>query len=745
MPDTHEPATQPAHVDAEDIETNTSANPTLVEVVGERLENPSRRGLLKGAAMTAALTFVGSAGTAKPAAAQSAAAGAAARPASLGFKAVTKSLADVVSLPDGYSAKVLLRLGDPIAANVPAYKNDGTDSAASFAFRAGDHHDAIEYFGLGANGRPAPTSSTRALLVQNHEAITPMFLHANGVTTTGSGVAQSRTVPDEVLREYFAHGVSIVEIARDGNRQWSYRQDSPFNRRIHALTEMAITGPAARTSYMVTRYSPTGSHTRGTLNNCAHGYTPWSTYLTCEENWFGYFRRTAATDDARRTPKELASFKRYGVAGTGRELWATVTPDTPDGLYGRWNAEAIGADPADDFRNAVNTYGWVVEIDPYDPNSMPRKRTGLGRFAHEGAWLSPPKAGRPLVWYSGDDARGEYIYKYVSTANWDPADAVRGLAAGDKYLDNGKLYAAKFNADGTGEWLELRFGNERINANTPGYAFADQADVLINSRLAADAMGATKMDRPEWGAVDPVSGEVYMTLTNNTAQVRPLARLDAANPRLYNDAKTNGSAQWGNPNGHIIRWRENGDDAAAAGFRWDIYLFAARAGMDPKNVNISGLTADNDMSSPDGLWFSHATKVCWIQTDDGAYTDVTNCMMLAALPGRVGDGATDGKHTITSTDANGAVREVATHVGAPVGDKVRRFLVGPKQCEITGIAESPDGRAIFVNIQHPGEETKPADIGNPAAYGSHWPDGGMSRPRSATIVIIRNDGGLIGL
>jgi secreted PhoX family phosphatase len=745
MPDTREPVTQPAHLDAEDIETNTSANPTLVEVVGERLENPSRRGLLKGAAMTAALTFVGSAGTAKPAAAQSAAAGAAARPASLGFKAVTKSLADVVSLPDGYSAKVLLRLGDPIAANVPAYKNDGTDSAASFAFRAGDHHDAIEYFGLGANGRPAPTSSTRALLVQNHEAITPMFLHANGVTTTGSGVAQSRTVPDEVLREYFAHGVSIVEIARDGNGQWSYRQDSPFNRRIHALTEMAITGPAARTSYMVTRYSPTGSHTRGTLNNCAHGYTPWSTYLTCEENWFGYFRRTAATDDARRTPKELASFKRYGVAGTGRELWATVTPDTPDGLYGRWNAEAIGADPADDFRNAVNTYGWVVEIDPYDPNSMPRKRTGLGRFAHEGAWLSPPKAGRPLVWYSGDDARGEYIYKYVSTANWDPADAARGLAAGDKYLDNGKLYAAKFNADGTGEWLELRFGNERINANTPGYAFADQADVLINSRLAADAMGATKMDRPEWGAVDPVSGEVYMTLTNNTAQVRPLARLDAANPRLYNDAKTNGSAQWGNPNGHIIRWRENGDDAAATGFRWDIYLFAARAGKDPKNVNISGLTADNDMSSPDGLWFSHVTNICWIQTDDGAYTDVTNCMLLAALPGRVGDGATDGKHTITSTDANGAVREVATHVGAPVGDKVRRFLVGPKQCEITGIAESPDGRAIFVNIQHPGEETKPADIGNPAAYGSHWPDGGMSRPRSATIVITRNDGGLIGL
>jgi len=726
---------------------NLSSNPTLAEVASERPENPSRRGLFKGAAMTAVLSFVGTAAMPGPAKAQvpAAPAGAAARLARLGFKAVAKSLADTVTVPEGYSAKVLLRLGDPIAANVPAYKNDGTDSAASFAHRAGDHHDAIEYFGLGASGRANPSSSTRALLVQNHEAITPMFLHANGVSTTGSGAAQARTVPEEVLREFYVHGVSVVEIARDAGGQWSYKQDSPFNRRVHTLTEAAISGPAARTPYMVTKFSPTGSHTRGTINNCAHGYTPWHTYLACEENWAGYFRRIAATDDPKRTAKEVASFKRNGIAGNGRELWATVTPDTPDNLYGRWNAEATGASPADDYRNAPNTYGWVVEIDPYDPNAMPRKRTALGRFAHEGAWLAPPRPGRPLVWYSGDDSRGEYIYKYVSNANWDPADASGGIAAGDKYLDSGRLYAAKFNADGTGEWLELRFGNERINANTPGYAFADQADVLINARLAADAMGATKMDRPEWGAVDPITGEVYMTLTNNNATLRPLAALDAANPRHYNDARTNGSAQWGNPNGHIIRWRENGDEANATAFRWDIYLFSARADRDPRNVNLSGLTADNDMSSPDGLWFSNATKICWIETDDGAYTDVTNCMMLAALPGRVGDGGPEARRTVTSTDAKGEVREVATHVGAPAGDKVRRFLVGPVQCEITGVTESPDGRALFVNIQHPGEDTKPADIGNPAAYVSHWPDGGMSRPRSATIVITKNDGGLIGL
>ncbi len=724
----------------EDTGMNPSTNASLDDVVAERLANPERRGLFQGAAAAAALAFIGTSAMPKTAAAQAAAA--ARRPAALGFQAVPKSLADTVSVPQGYTARVLFRLGDPIAANVPAYKNDGTDPAASFAFRSGDHHDAINYYGLDDAGRYAPAASTRGLLVMNHEAITPSFLHKNGVTSTGTGADQLRTAPDEVLREYYAHGVSIVEIARAGDGAWSYKQDSRLNRRIHTLTEIALSGPAARSPAMVTRYSPTGSHTRGTVNNCANGYTPWNSYLTCEENYAGYFRRTAATDDAKRSAKEVASLRRNGIAGTGRELWATVTPDTPDNLYGRWNAEATGATPADDYRNGPNTFGWVVEVDPFDPNSMPRKRTALGRFAHEGCWLGPVTAGKPLVWYSGDDSRGEYIYKYVSAANWDAADATRGLAAGDKYLDSGKLYVAKFNADGTGEWLELRFGSDKINANTPGYAFTDQADVLINARIAADAVGATKMDRPEWGAVDPVNGAVYMTLTNNNATVRPLAALDAANPRHYNDKRANGTAQYGNPNGHIIRWQEAGNDAAATTLRWDIYLFAARAGTDPRNVNLSGLTADNDLSSPDGLWFSRATNLCWIETDDGAYTDVTNCMLLAALPGTVGDGD---KRAITSTDAAGAVREVTTQVGAPPGDKLRRFLVGPAQCEITGITETPDGRTIFVNIQHPGEETPVADIGNPAAWPSHWPEGGTARPRSATVAITKNDGGMIGV
>jgi secreted PhoX family phosphatase len=710
-------------------------------IIATRLESPARRGLFKGAAAGAALGFVGLATPAGAAEGYAAPRAARKRPARLGFKAVPKRLTDVVTVPEGYTATVLYRLGDPIAANVPAYRNDGNDSAASFAHRAGDHHDAIQYFGLGRDGRQGD-SSTRGLLVMNHEAITPPFLHANGVTTTGSGTAQARTVPEEVLRDFYVHGVSVVEVEKTGGA-WRYKQDSRFNRRVHTLTEIALSGPVAGTAHMVTKFSPDGTRTRGTVNNCAHGTTPWHTYLTCEENYAGYFRRLPA-DDAKRSAKELASFRRNGIAGNGRELWATVTPDTPDDLYGRWNAEARGTSPAEDYRNAANTYGWVVEIDPYDPHSMPRKRTALGRFAHEGCWLGPVRAGRPLVWYTGDDSRNEYIYKFVSDAKWDPADAKRGLAAGDKYLDAGKLYVARFNANGSGEWLELKFGNGPVGSGTPGYAFADQADVLVNARLAADALGATKMDRPEWGAVDPLTGIVYMTLTNNTAAQRSLAALDAANPRHYNDPRTDGTAQRGNPNGHIIRWQEAKNDPAATSFRWDIYLFAARASADPRNVNISGLTADNDFSSPDGLWFSDASGILWIETDDGAYTDVTNCMLLAALPGGVGDGGPEAQKIITNTDASGSVREMRTFAGAPPGDRLKRFLVGPVDCEITGITEAPDGRTLFVNIQHPGENVKNSEIGNPAAWASHWPDGGMTRPRSATIAITRDDGGVIG-
>jgi len=731
-------------IDPDDIGHNQSTSQSLTELVAVRM---SRRRLLGFGLASGGMALLGACGGSDGGGEPGGGDGGPDDPdptpqVRLGFEAVPRHLDDLVAIPAGYTATVLFRLGDPMAAGVPAYLNDGTDDPATYDRRAGDHHDGMSFFGMGADGKWSPTAADRGLLVMNHEAITPVFLHPTGQSTEGSGVDQVRTDADEVLREFYIHGVSVIEVARTDGK-WTYRQDSGFNRRVHTLTEMEFAGPAAGTDYLKTKYSPDGTRTRGTLNNCANGVTPWGTYLTCEENWAGYFRRVASTDDSQRSARELASFRRYGVSGNGRELWATMSPDTADDLYGRWNTEVRGASMTDDYRNGAFTYGWVVEIDPFRPDSTPRKRTALGRFGHEGACLGPVVAGQPLVWYMGDDARNEYLFKFVSAANWDPADATGGLAAGDKYMDDGTLYVARFDDSGTGEWIELRYGVNGIDASNADYPFADQADVVINPRLAADVVGATRMDRPEWTSINPKNGDVYLTLTNTNASSRPIDATDAANPRFYNDPKGAAqTAQRGNPNGHIVRLAEAGRNGAALGFEWDVYLFGARSSA-PADVNLSELSDDNDFSSPDGLWFSEATPgLLWLETDDGAYTDVTNCMLLAALPGEVGDG---GRRTITNVDGD-TVRMQETIVGkAPGAEGLRRFLVGPKGCEITGIAESGDGRALFVNIQHPGEDTDEEDIGDPSKYQSHWPDGGNARPRSATLVITRDDGGLVGL
>jgi len=716
----------------------------IAEVIAERLRDPARREVLKTGAGIAVSLVAGSStllagcgsggadgGSPAPTPPTGTPGTVSGRPTSLRFTAVPKGLDDSVVVPAGYAADVLLRAGDPLVSSTSEYRNDGTDTAASFQSRFGDGADGVQFFGLGSNGRFNASVSDRALIAVNHELLSENFLHPTGPTVAG-GV---RTVPSEVQKEFRALGVSIVEIARSGNT-WTYRKDSTFGRRIDAVTDMAIAGPAGSSPYMVTKYSPDGSRTRGTVSNCAHGYTPWGTYLACEENWQSYFRRFSGADNPNRSAKEITSLARYGVDGAGQFLWATVTPDTAEDLYGRWNAMVQGPTASQDYRNVPNTFGWVVEIDPFDPASTPRKRTALGRFGHEGAWPAQAQAGKPLVWYMGDDAQDEYIYKYVSTASWDPADAVLGLAAGDKYLSHGKLYVARFNADGTGSWLELSFGANGINPNNASYSFADQADVLVNARLAADVAGATRMDRPEWTAVDPLTGAVYVALTGSAT--RTLDNTDGANPRYYRDRPTS----WGNPNGHILRWLETNGDSAATTFRWDIFLFGARSTADGVNVNISGLTAENDFSMPDSLFFSKSTNICWIHTDDTAYTDVSNCMTLAALPGYVGDGAS---RTVTNIDSAGRTRAVKTYACHPLGSRLKRFLVGPVQCEMTGFSESPDGKALFVNVQHPGVLTPAAALGNPAFYTSHWPDGGMARPRSATLVITRDDGGAIGV
>ncbi|HEU0066573.1 MAG TPA: PhoX family phosphatase [Sphingomonas sp.] len=670
-------------------------------------------------------------------------------PAELGFTAVAKSLADVVAVPSGYSVTVLYRLGDPTAAGVAAYGNAGADT--NFAQRAGDHHDGMNYFGLAAaSNAPDRTSSTRGVLALNHENITQAYLHANGATTV-AGVRPEA----EAIKEIEAHGVSVVEIGRTGNA-WAYVPTSALNRRITPNTPMRFSGPVRGTAQLRTRYSPDGTQGRGTINNCANGMMPWQTYLTNEENWVGYFRRNvgdAAARTAAGAAKQNVSLARYGMpeGRTGNYSWTTVVPADPTStVFSKWNATAsatAAADGTGDFRNEPFQYGWVVEIDPYDPASVPRKRTALGRMNHEGCQCGRTIAGVKPAFYMGDDAQNEYIYKFVSATQWSAADAnaTDRLATGDKYLDTGTLYVAKLNADGTGQWLPLVFGQGALTAANATYPFADQADVLINVRLAADILGATRMDRPEWTAVNPATGEMYCTLTNNSS--RTAANADAANPRAYTDPKVDGRpAGTGNPNGHIIRVRETGDTSEATSFAWDIYAFGAGSDLDPANINLSGLDATNDFSSPDGLWFGLPSNVSgqlnpilWIQTDDGAYTDVTNCMLLAAIPGRTGDGGTK-----TVVNALGAGSTVTTRIGKAPGTTLRRFLVGPRECEITGIDSTPDGRSLFVNIQHPGEG------GGPTNITSSWPANQAGtvatpvRPRSATIVITKDDGGIVG-
>jgi uncharacterized protein len=638
----------------------------------------------------------------------------------LGFQAVAKNLNDAVTLPAGYSDAVLYAFGDPIDGGTPDFLNNGTDTASER--RAGDQHDGMAYYGLSDAGQWAPGRSDRGLLVINHEQVLDAYIHAAGPTEDINGNRPQA----EVDKEMNAHGVSVIEVRREaGSNRMSHVRTSAFNRRITAFTEMDLTGPARGSARLATPFSPDGTRTRGTLNNCGHGVTPWGTYFACEENWFSYWKRE--DDAALRNAADNAQLARNGMrpnsAGFSYRKWDTVNAE----VYRRFNITAQpGGSATTDFRNEANTFGYIVEVDPFAPNSRPQKRTALGRFVHEGCWTAPAIAGRPLVFYMGDDNRFDYIYKFVSAANWDPADANRSdrLAVGAKYLDSGTLYVARFNADGSGEWVELTVGRNGLDINNPLFPFASQADVCIATRLAADSVGATKMDRPEWGAVNPANGEVYMTLTNNTRRTEA-GQADAANPRLAN------------ANGHIIRWRERGGIQEATAFDWDIFLFGAAANAEP-SVNVSGLSDDNDFSSPDGLWFD-ARGLLWIQTDDGVFpgSDRSNNQMLAALPGQVGDGA-----VVTNTSA-------PTIAGASASpETVKRFLVGPRGCEITGIDMTPDYRTMFVNVQHPGED------GSLAEPDGTWPNPSRNalqagvpgqRPRSATIVITRDDGGPIGI
>jgi uncharacterized protein len=683
----------PVHAnDLEDQSSNPSSNPhfsDLLDVVA------ARRGFLKAGVGAAALGFIGVTGS-RDAQAQYSGSG-----PSLGFASVPLQGGDVVTVPPGHQLQVLYAWGDPIgkaglAAGAPAWSGDASETAAEQELQSGAHHDGMHFFPFPARGSGATAgfSNTRGLLCINHEYVDQGLLWNDGMANWSLA---------KVRKSQAAHGVSVIEVRKAASGAWEVVRPSAYARRLTVNTPMRISGPAT---------ALLGTEALGTLNNCANGYTPWGTYLTCEENWNGYFGARAVAADG--TPGTATNFtfdeneRRYGLS--------------PGGFGYNWFYYDDRFDLNGPGRSEQYKFGWVVEVDPFNPASLPVKRTALGRIKHEGAVYALTKDGRVVI-YTGDDQANDYIYKFISAGKFDP----RNRAADLNLLDSGTLYVARFDAGsttgdgrGSGVWLPLTLDNPAIAAK-----FSSLAAMLLGTRLAADLAGATRMDRPEWISVDPrVAGRIYCTLTNNSG--RAVAAIDEANPRSTNRY------------GHIIRWDEAGADPAATTFDWDIFVLAgdrdlaANAGT-PDVGNINGDT----FGSPDGLWHDPSGRL-WIQTDissnalgvgtgRGGYANITNNMMLAANP---------------------------------VTGEIRRFLTGPKGCEVTGITMTPDSKTMFVNFQHPGEgagdNSNPADPDYPIKV-SAWPgnqgygfqnDGvtprAKLRPRSGTVVITRTDGGVLG-
>jgi len=660
----------PSYEHGDERPSNRSGNANFYQVMDAYVQ---RRGFLIGGMAAIATGLFGATLSPRAALAQSS--------GLLGFVPVPVSKDDTVVVPEGYKVQVLAPWGTPIRTDAPAYA-PGATTGAGQAMQVGSHHDGMHFFAIDG-------SSSDGLLVLNHEYVEPRFVHAvkwAGQALDGDTVvfdANGMRDDDEVLAEINGHGCSVLRVQAGADGMWSV-VDDPRNRRITALTPMLLAGPAAGTAHMVTRYSPDGTMTRGTVNNCAHGVTPWNTYMTAEENWAGYFVNASGE-----MPREQ---DRYGVSDeASRYGWDKAASQADD--YVRFDAAPTGASAADDYRNAPNTFGWMVEFDPFNPESVPVKRTALGRFAHEGVVFAPAVAGQPVVCYCGDDSRFEYIYKFVSSGLFEP-DVTDGAI-----LDDGTLYVAQFAPDGTGLWLALAPGENGLTAEN---GFADLADILVNTRSAADLAGATKMDRPEWGTVDPTTGDVYFTLTNNNR--RTLLQVDAANPRAENTF------------GQIVRWRYEGVDHAATTFAWDLFVIAGTA---RQSATFNGLSLgdDNIFACPDGIWCD-ANGRLWIQTDMG---DIS--------PEQTGPLEPFGMNAMLAAD--------------PATGEIRRFLTGPWGQEITGVVTTPDGTTMFVNVQHPGGHAS-AEQFAAGDFGSAFPDGAGTPPRSATLVISRDDGGVIG-
>ena len=624
-------------------DSNRSGNPSIHSV-----SDPARRVVLRLGAAAAAAGWVGQmAGCASVGPIQR---------RKIGFKAVAVSTADAITVPEGYTAQVLAPWGEPIGitGNMPAFRFDAGNSAAEQAVQMGMHHDGIHFYAL--------DGGQRGLLALNQEYTDEGLLHTDG---------QATWTAEKVKKSQAAHGITVIEVELQADK-WQMVRPSRYARRITANTPCAVSGPAAGHPMMRTRADPAGRTVLGTVANCASGKTPWGTYLSGEENWAGYF---SGADT------QTAHQARWGLRKTSSYRW----PEHDE----RFDAARNPNEP--------NRFGWIVEVDPMDPNSVPVKRTAIGRAAHEGAWVAVTRDQRAVV-YSGEDARFEYIYKFVSRDAIRPAgNGLTAAQANATLLDQGTLYVARFDGDGRGRWLPLVQGQGPLTAAN---GFADQGDIVIKARQASDALGATPMDRPEWLAIDQATRWVYCTLTNNSNRgAAGFTAVDAANPRANNTM------------GNIIRWREDGDYSGQS-FEWNHLVLAG----DPANerTEAQGTVRGDIFAGPDTIAFD-GRGLLWIGTD-----------MDVGKP----ETARMGNNQLLACD--------------PLSGEVRRFLTGPVASELTGATWTPDGRTLFVNIQHPGSGVRRDGSSNPRQF-SNWPDfRADGRPRSATVAIRRTDGGVIG-
>jgi secreted PhoX family phosphatase len=556
------------------------------------------------------------------------------------FESVAASTADDVVLPEGFKWNPLVSWGDPLSSNMPEFQNAASMSAQIQSLCFGDNNDGMKHFKVDGH----------ELLVINNEYVNfPSFFgHYKKLRPQNA---------DDIQSTQQAVGVSIVEIKSDQNG-WKIVQDSPFNRRITATSPMEITGPARGHAWVRTQADPKGEQSLGTWANCGSGKTPWGTYLTCEENFNGYYASEQEVDRSE-------AFKRYGISSKGYGYDWHLIDERFD----------IAKTP-----NEPNRSGYVVEINPEDPSSRPKKRTALGRFKHENAEMVLAEDGRIVV-YMGDDERGEYLYRYVSN------NAYHAEADIDDLMENGILYVAKFHEQGLGRWLPL----------TPETTGMSHAEICIHTRLAASKVGATTMDRPEWVAVNPMQADVFCALTNNkqrgvkTNKGGDAQPVGGPNPRAENHY------------GQVLRWQPEKSDHGLDRFKWNLFLLAGNPDIYEKGElrGSSNIHAGNMFNSPDGVHFDSQGKL-WIQTDgkynnEGDFEGMGNNQMLLASP-KTGE--------------------------------IKRFMVGPVGCEVTGFAHSSDGKTLFVGIQHPDK-----------SEGSRFPDGKLAR--STVIAIWHRDGHVI--